>query len=107
MSSVYPRAFVFPSHSPELIGKMLDYSSTMLISIQDTALHLHHRRPWARAFTSTAVKEYSALVAKRTLQLVSCLEQQQGVIHLDKWIDYFTSVPSSPARISHPSHMYT
>ena len=69
-----------------------------MIGLQDTDIHLRRRRPWARAFTSTAVKDYSVLVAKRTRQLVSRLEQQEGVVNLDKWVDYFTSVFSAPAQ---------
>ena len=69
-----------------------------MIGLQDTDIHLRRRRPWARAFTSTAVKDYSVLVAKRTRQLVSRLEQLEGVVHLDKWIDYFTSVFSPPTQ---------
>ena len=69
-----------------------------MIGLQDTNIHLRRRCPWARAFTSTAVKEYGVLVAKRTRQLVPRLEQQEGVVHLDKWIDYFTSVFSAPIQ---------
>ena len=90
--------FLCVSSSPrsELLGKMFDYSSSTMIGLQDTEVHLQRRRPWARAFTSSAVKEYAVLVAKRTRQLVSRLEQQQGVIQLDKWLDYFTSVAPAP-----------
>ena len=92
MSLIYPR--ILPLRLPylELLGKTLDYSSMPMIAIQDTDLYLHSRRPWARAFTSTAIKEYSVLIEKRTRQLMSRLEEQHGVVRLDKWIDAFTCV---------------
>ena len=78
-----------------------------MIGLQDTEMHLHRRRPWARAFTPTAVKEYGALVAKRTRQLVSRLEQQEGTVQLDKWIDYFTCVAPASARVLYSSRICT
>ena len=63
-----------------------------MIALQDTDLHLSRRRPWARAFTPSVIKEYSVLIEKRTRQLISRLEEQQGVVRLDEWIDAFTSV---------------
>ena len=92
VSLIYPR--ILPLRLPylELLGKTLDYSSMPMIAIQDIDLHLHRRRPWARAFTSTAIKDYSILIEKRTRQLMSRLEEQHGVVRLDKWIDAFTSV---------------
>ena len=56
------------------------------------------RKPWNRAFSSAAVKEYEDIAAKRTRQLLGCLEdvvQQSGgnkgaVLDMTSWFNYFT-----------------
>jgi cytochrome P450 len=58
---------------------------------------MHQRKPWNRAFSSTALKEYEVILAKRTRQLVSCLEdrvnasdQKPGVVlDMAAWFGYF------------------
>jgi cytochrome P450 len=61
-------------------------------------LHIEKRKPWNRAFSSTAIKEYEILVAKRVRQLVSCLEDviegsdekaNVAMVDIAQWFDYF------------------
>ena len=80
-----------------MLGKVLDPHSKMLIALQDTETHLQRRRPWQRAFTPAAIKEYEAQLSKRTSQLVARLEAQRGEVRLDQWFDYFTCVAETVA----------
>ena len=58
---------------------------------------MQERKPWARAFSSTAMKEYEILVAKRVSQLVGCLEdvieisdeKASAVVDMTQWLKYF------------------
>ena len=68
---------------------MLDHKALMMIALQDTALHLQRRRPWARAFTSAAVRGYEELVSKRVKQLIGELEKQKGRVDLNEWFKCF------------------
>ena len=62
------------------------------LSTTQQAEEEQRRRPWQRAFTPAAIKEYEAQLSKRTSQLVARLEAQQGEVRLDQWFDYFTCV---------------
>ena len=58
---------------------------------------MQQRKLWNRAFSSTALKEYEVIVAKRTRQLIHCLENlvhgsdRKGGVVLDvaEWLNYF------------------
>ncbi|KAH9001150.1 high nitrogen upregulated cytochrome P450 monooxygenase 2 [Lactarius akahatsu] len=71
----------------------------MLISQCDPILHMHQRKPWSSAFSSTAMKEYEITVAKRIRQLVGCLEamvqrsdqKASAVVDMTKWLKYFAT----------------
>ncbi|KAJ6495407.1 high nitrogen upregulated cytochrome P450 monooxygenase 2 [Mycena sanguinolenta] len=52
--------------------------------------HTAKRRVWNRALTSSAIRNYEPLVAKRASQLVSCLRDSGGVIDLVHWFDLFS-----------------
>ena len=66
--------------------------------MQDPVKHLHHRKSWNRAFSSTAIKEYEFIVANRIRQLVGCLEKsvhgsalEEGtLLDIAAWLNYFT-----------------
>ncbi len=68
-----------------------------LIGQRDPAIHMHQRKPWNRAFSSAALKEYEGLLAKRARQLLGCIEdrihrsdQKDGVVlDIAKWFSYF------------------
>jgi cytochrome P450 len=58
---------------------------------------MQQRKPWNRAFSSTAVKEYEVIVAKRTRQLIGCLDnlvrgsdRKEKVLDVATWLNYFT-----------------
>ena len=59
---------------------------------------MQQRKPWNRAFSSQALKEYEVIMAKRTRQLIGCLEhlvqgsdQKDGVVlDMAAWLNYFT-----------------
>ncbi|KAI0641322.1 high nitrogen upregulated cytochrome P450 monooxygenase 2 [Trametes meyenii] len=80
------------SHGPMFVGKVLRRSpkDMLLVGIMDTAEHLERRKPWARAFSGAALKEYEPLVAARASQLVQALEHQQGEIDMGKWVNFFS-----------------
>ncbi|KAF7344421.1 hypothetical protein MSAN_01923300 [Mycena sanguinolenta] len=52
--------------------------------------HAARRRVWNRALTSSAVREYEPLVAKRASQLISCLRDKGGIVDLVHWFDLFS-----------------
>ena len=68
-----------------------------LIDQRDPFMHMHQRKPWNRAFSSTSLKEYEVVLATRARQLVSCLEdrvngsdQKLGVVlDVATWFSYF------------------
>ncbi|KAI9466330.1 high nitrogen upregulated cytochrome P450 monooxygenase 2 [Lactarius psammicola] len=71
----------------------------MLIAQCDPILHMHQRKPWNRAFSSMAMKEYEIIVAKRIRQLVGCLEDMiqrsdqraNAVVDMAEWLKYFST----------------
>ena len=69
-----------------------------LMDQRDPVKHMHQRKPWDRAFSSPALKEYEETLAKRARQLISCLEdrvngsdpsQKPGVVDISAWFSYF------------------
>ncbi|KAH9971364.1 high nitrogen upregulated cytochrome P450 monooxygenase 2, partial [Lactifluus volemus] len=69
-----------------------------LIAHRDPIKHMNHRKRWDRGFSSAALKEYEVIVAKRSRQLVSCLEdnvrgsgQKAAVLDMAAWMSYFTT----------------
>ena len=58
---------------------------------------MQQRKPWTRAFSSTAMKEYEIIVAKRVRQLVGCLEtmveksdkKTNAIVDMTQWFTYF------------------
>ena len=70
-----------------------------MIVLQDTDMRLKRRRPWARAFVPTALKDYEERIAGHIRQLVKGLTaaklREQPGIRLDKWFQALTYVVSS------------
>jgi len=60
---------------------------------------MEQRKPWSRAFSSVAMKEYEIIVAKRVRQLVGCLEDMiersdekaNATIDMTLWLKYFST----------------
>jgi cytochrome P450 len=59
---------------------------------------MRQRKPWNRAFSSAALKDYEVIVAKRTRQLIGCLDdlvhgssrKKGAVLDIGAWLSYFT-----------------
>ena len=80
-------------------GRLLDWDNrSSLASQRDPIKHMVQRKPWNRAFSSAAVKEYEGIAAKRTRQLLGCLEDvvhqwdgnKGAVLDMASWFNYFT-----------------
>ena len=94
-----PRACMLPlylfTHYMRSLGWDGDPS---LIAQRDPVKHMHRRKPWNRAFSSTAIKEYEHIVANRIRQLVNCLEnsvhgsspEEGALLDIAAWLNYFT-----------------
>ena len=65
-----------------------------LVGLRDVAEHARRRRPWNRAFSTAALKEYEPIVAKRGAQLVNILAERK-VVDFAHWIHFFTCAPFS------------
>lgn len=63
-----------------------------MIALRDKQEHTRRRRPWTRAFSTTALKGYENIVLNRCLQLVEVLGNQKGVVDLNMWMSYFAYV---------------
>lgn len=69
-----------------------------LIAQRDPVKHMHQRKPWNRAFSSTALKEYEVILARRSRQLIGCLEnlvcdsaRKEGAqVDIAAWLSYFS-----------------
>ena len=49
------------------------------------------RRPWNRAFSGTALKEYNPMIQTRVQELGDALAARRGqVVDLAEWIGFFT-----------------
>ena len=64
--------------------------------MQDPVKHIHKRKSWNRAFSSTAIKEYEHIVANRVRQLVGSLENlvhgsapEGALLDIAAWLNYF------------------
>ncbi|KAH9169509.1 high nitrogen upregulated cytochrome P450 monooxygenase 2 [Lactarius sanguifluus] len=101
-----------PSLIPAILGQVVIWLLTIshcqlldwhnrpgsVVSQRDPVKHFHQRKPWNRAFSSAAVKEYKDMAAKRTRQLIGCLEDvvhQSGgnkwvVLDMASWFNYFS-----------------
>ncbi|KAI0065820.1 high nitrogen upregulated cytochrome P450 monooxygenase 2 [Artomyces pyxidatus] len=73
-----------------------------LVGLRDPVEHQRRRKPWNRAFTSSAVKEYETIVASRSRQLVdrlASLVRSEGKgekkismpLDIGAWMSYFTT----------------
>ncbi|GJE99305.1 cytochrome P450 [Phanerochaete sordida] len=62
-----------------------------LIGSRDPKEHQRRRRPWNRAFSGTALKEYNPMIQARVQELGDALAARRGqVVDLAEWIGFFT-----------------
>ncbi|KAI0281341.1 high nitrogen upregulated cytochrome P450 monooxygenase 2 [Russula brevipes] len=77
----------------------LVHESPSLIAQRDPIEHLRQRKPWNRAFSSAALKDYEVIVAKRTRQLIGCLDdlvhgssrKEGAVLDIGAWMNYYST----------------
>ncbi|KAI0628638.1 high nitrogen upregulated cytochrome P450 monooxygenase 2 [Trametes polyzona] len=79
-------------HGPMFYGKLLirTEKDMPVVGIMDIAEHLERRKPWARAFSASAMKEYEPMVAARAMQLVQALLRQEGEVNIGIFVNYFS-----------------
>ncbi|KAL1948858.1 hypothetical protein VTO73DRAFT_10664 [Trametes versicolor] len=75
---------------PQMIGRILTVTNLPLLAIADPALHHERRKPWNRAFSAAATKEYEPLLVSRVSQLAYVLRSQKGEFDMSKFLNYFT-----------------
>ncbi|KAL4246829.1 Cytochrome P450 superfamily protein [Abortiporus biennis] len=77
---------------PEIQSRQLYPAVKSLIGTRDTIQHHHRRKPWTRAFNSTALKEYAPLISHRANQLVELItaESKEKSVDLSSWFGRFT-----------------
>lgn len=62
---------------------------------RDRTDHGQLRRDWNKAFNSTSLKDYDAMVVRTSRELVEELEKRTSeVVDISKWMDYFSLVIS-------------
>ncbi|KAJ8514752.1 hypothetical protein ONZ45_g7733 [Pleurotus djamor] len=74
---------------PSWKGRQAGQKAYSLLGVQTVEEHSRRRKPWNRAFSTSAIKDYEIALAKRVRQLASALSKQQGSIDLSLWINYF------------------
>ncbi|KAI0808389.1 high nitrogen upregulated cytochrome P450 monooxygenase 2 [Fomes fomentarius] len=75
---------------PNFVGAMLTETNVPMVGISDTEEHLRRRRAWNRGLGPSALKEFQHLIIKRARQLVDRLAEQNGVVDMGKWFNYFS-----------------
>lgn len=73
-----------------IIGRTLSATNPPLVGIMKPDVHHERRKPWNRAFSATALKEYEPMIASRALQLAHVLESQKADVDLSRYLNYFT-----------------
>lgn len=76
---------------PGMKGRV-GHQALPLISCQDPVEHARRRRPWNRAFSTSSLREYQPVIARRALQLLDALQNQGSELDLAQWISFFACV---------------
>ncbi|GJE85092.1 cytochrome P450 [Phanerochaete sordida] len=69
-------------------GRGLNPSIMSLIGLRDNASHARRRRPWTRAFSSAALRNYEPVIARRGAQFVELLAEKKRV-DFGHWVHLF------------------
>ncbi|PIL27952.1 hypothetical protein GSI_15693 [Ganoderma sinense ZZ0214-1] len=72
------------------LGATMTEADVPFIGIQNVEEHTRRRCAWTRGLGPAALKGYEHIMSRRVHQLVAVLEQQQGPVALERWIQYFT-----------------
>ncbi|KAI9068086.1 high nitrogen upregulated cytochrome P450 monooxygenase 2 [Trametes sanguinea] len=78
-----------PHRGPHLAGRALSITDVPFVVLMDPAVHAERRKPWIRAFSPAALKEYEPMIAHRVNQLVHVLAKQPGEVIMGKFFNYF------------------
>ena len=101
-STAFPKAPVSPSplalhvhyaHTRlDWDGRMAEQTTVRaLISIRDQAEHMRRRKPWNRALSIAAIKDYKGILGSRVHEIVTELESvTSDPINFTEWINRFT-----------------
>ena len=76
---------------PGMKGRV-QHQALPLIACQNPVEHTQRRRPWNRAFSTNALKEYQPIIARRAVQLLDALQSEGRTVDLAQWISFFTCV---------------
>lgn len=70
-------------------GRGLKTPILPLVGLRDNATHSRRRKPWNRAFSTVALKNYEPIIARRSSELVELLAEKK---HVDfaHWVHLFT-----------------
>ncbi|EIW84003.1 high nitrogen upregulated cytochrome P450 monooxygenase 2 [Coniophora puteana RWD-64-598 SS2] len=76
---------------PHWDGRMAEQKDTRaLIGIRDNAEHTRRRRPWKRAFDTTALADYGIIMERRLRQLLSSFERRKQPVDMAERLSCFT-----------------
>ncbi|KAI0337448.1 cytochrome P450 [Trametopsis cervina] len=73
---------------PGMMG-MMQHQTTPLIAFADPVEHARRRKPWNRAFSTNALRDYRPTLAKRVTQLADAMQEEGTTVDLAKWTSYF------------------
>ena len=89
-------------------GRNMTDSTQQLVSLVDVREHARRRRPWNRAFSGPALREYEEVIARRAEQLIEVLaahtgEGKGGSASAGRCVGSFTYVSTISCLLSAPS----
>ncbi|KAI0329906.1 high nitrogen upregulated cytochrome P450 monooxygenase 2 [Cubamyces sp. BRFM 1775] len=86
-----PSVSTLPKGPRWINSKMAFSDQNSLIAESNPHEHARRRKPWNRAFNSSALKGYEEIIVKRANMLYEGLAAQKGAeVDLGKWIGYFS-----------------
>ncbi|KAI0355856.1 high nitrogen upregulated cytochrome P450 monooxygenase 2 [Trametes cingulata] len=74
---------------PLSVGRLLTATDLPLPGIMDPQVHQERRKPWNRAMSANALKEYEPQLSNRATQLVHVLGTQKQDIDIGQFIKFF------------------
>ncbi|EKM52047.1 uncharacterized protein PHACADRAFT_177444 [Phanerochaete carnosa HHB-10118-sp] len=75
---------------PSTYAMAMEPPIVSVIGIRDPVAHARRRRPWTRAFSTTALKEYEPTLVKNITRLYEQLANQKGSVNLATWFSWMT-----------------
>ncbi|KAK8121169.1 cytochrome P450 67 [Apiospora kogelbergensis] len=95
ISIAEPAAFrdIYANYSPCEKGPLYSHGhpSTTVLEARSRKLHAPKRKPWDRAFTTTALNNYEERVDRHTDQLLRRIEEHQGSeFNVTRWFSFYT-----------------